>query len=86
MGDDWSHRARVQGAGQGFAFNGSGPWPAGQQGESNSEKIFFNGTKLPISLKTQGRGGRLRETKLPFAPSPGARQERLSSWDSRVGR
>ena len=28
---------------------------------------FFLGTKLPISLKTKGRGGQNRGTKLPFA-------------------
>jgi hypothetical protein len=76
MCDDGSHRARVQGAGQALAFNGTGaaPCPAGSEGRAQ-RKIFFNGTKLPISLKTKGRGGRLRKTKLPFAPSAGARQE-----------
>jgi hypothetical protein len=53
---------------------GADPCPAGQRGESRV-KNFFNGTKLPISLKTKGRGARLRKTKLPFAPSAGSRQE-----------
>jgi hypothetical protein len=76
MCDDWGHRARVQDAGNRFAFNGkrSGPCQAGQRGES-AAKIFVNGTKLSISLKTKGRGGRLRKTKLPFAPSAGSKQQ-----------
>ena len=31
------------------------------------KEFFFSETNLPISLKTQGRGGRVRETNLPFA-------------------
>jgi hypothetical protein len=55
---------------------GTGKDPARRVSEGRAQrKNFFNGTKLPISLKTKGRGGRLRGTKLPFAPSAGARKE-----------
>jgi hypothetical protein len=40
--------------------------------EKSKEKFFFDGTKLPISLKTKTRRRRRHETKLPFAPSVGA--------------
>ena len=53
----------------------SDPLPSGQRVESAVKRIFY-GTKLPISLKIQGRARRFRETKLPFALSTGARQLR----------
>jgi hypothetical protein len=75
MCDDGGHRAWVQGVGKGSAlnWNRSGPCRVGTaRGEQSKAKNFLNGTELPISLKTKGRGGRFRETKLPFAPSAAA--------------
>jgi hypothetical protein len=56
---------------------GTGAATAQRSSEGKAQRTnFFNGTKLPISLKTKGRDGRLGETNLPFAPLAGRRR----SW------
>jgi hypothetical protein len=76
MCDDGGHRAWVQGARPWIRFEleQEQPLPSGAARGEHSEN-FLDGTKLPISLKTKGRGGRFRETKLRFAPSADAKQE-----------
>ena len=57
--------ALVQGAGRGcFQPEQERPCEAAVKGPR--KEIFFDGTNLPISLKTKGRRGRSRETNLPF--------------------